>query len=308
MKRMVNFRSFSLFLAVLLFCAQLCGCAEKSLTLDDQLGLGARYPSKLDYENAVIAFTAAIKIDPMNVPAYIGRGDAYVFTAQALSDGITEPEQLSQEAITSYQNALEDYLTAIELGETDAELYRKAADVYTALGDPYSVAGLLGENGPFLENAIAVGSDSIALVRADGALWGLGFVYGEMSAPFSNPTEIMIDVNAVFGWNPDRDSYSGTKTVCTAVIQNGGSLWYVGPRPYPDTTRAPLQVTDQAVSASAGEELLTVLKTDGSLWVSPSRTFCAGKGPICLQKKRSISSTSVSSAASPESSCFACPT
>ena len=78
MKKM-GFRTMGLLLAGLLFCMQLCGCAaEQPLTLDGQLELGTRYLSELDYENAVIAFTAAIEIDPRNAQAYAGLYAAYI--------------------------------------------------------------------------------------------------------------------------------------------------------------------------------------------------------------------------------------
>ena len=46
--------------------------------LAKQLDLGNRYLEEMDYEQAVVAFTKAIEIDPMNVDAYIGAADAYI--------------------------------------------------------------------------------------------------------------------------------------------------------------------------------------------------------------------------------------
>lgn len=66
-----------LLLAGLLLCAVLGGCAEKPLPLEEQLDLGMRYLSELNYENAVIAFTAAIEIHSRNVQAYAGLYSAY---------------------------------------------------------------------------------------------------------------------------------------------------------------------------------------------------------------------------------------
>ena len=44
---------------------------------DEQLDLGARYLSELDYEQALAAFEAVLAIDPKCVNAYIGAADAY---------------------------------------------------------------------------------------------------------------------------------------------------------------------------------------------------------------------------------------
>ncbi|MEG0878957.1 MAG: tetratricopeptide repeat protein, partial [Oscillospiraceae bacterium] len=43
-----------------------------------QLSLGDKYLTQLNYDKAIIAFTKAIKIDPMNPKAYIGLADAYI--------------------------------------------------------------------------------------------------------------------------------------------------------------------------------------------------------------------------------------
>ncbi len=46
--------------------------------LAEQLDLGNRYLDEMDYEQAVVAFTKAIEIDPMSVDAYMGAAEAYV--------------------------------------------------------------------------------------------------------------------------------------------------------------------------------------------------------------------------------------
>lgn len=64
-------------LTVLLLCAA-CGQKESVLTWQDQYDLGVRYLSDGNYEEAIIAFTAAIEIDPKQAGAYIGLADAYI--------------------------------------------------------------------------------------------------------------------------------------------------------------------------------------------------------------------------------------
>ena len=89
-------------------------------TWQEQYDLGVRYLSEGNYEEAIIAFTAAIEIDPKQAPAYVGRGDAYV------KSGETE-ENLAA--------ALADYEKAVELDETSVEAYLGLADVYIRQGD-----------------------------------------------------------------------------------------------------------------------------------------------------------------------------
>ena len=46
--------------------------------LKQHLELGQKYLEELDYESAVLEFTGAIEIDDRSVPAYLGRGEAYL--------------------------------------------------------------------------------------------------------------------------------------------------------------------------------------------------------------------------------------
>ena len=74
----------SLFLALALILG-LCGCGQKAETSaeanapawQEQYDLGVRYLSEGNYQEAIIAFTAAIEIDPKRPDAYIGLADAH---------------------------------------------------------------------------------------------------------------------------------------------------------------------------------------------------------------------------------------
>lgn len=122
-------RGLVLLIAVLLLTS--CGhgslmsseriAAEKNeKTWQEEYDLGIRYLSEGKYEEAIIAFTTAIKIDSKQAPTYVGRGDAYVLS------GETE-ENLSA--------AQDDYEKAIELDETDPNAYLGLADVYIRRGE-----------------------------------------------------------------------------------------------------------------------------------------------------------------------------
>jgi hypothetical protein len=82
----------------------------------EQYDLGLRYLSEGGYEEAVVAFTAAIEIDPKQAVVYVGRGDAYV-------------------GLEQHETAVPDYEQAITLDESVAEVYFKLADSYIALGE-----------------------------------------------------------------------------------------------------------------------------------------------------------------------------
>lgn len=76
-------RFVAILLAVMLVVGlTACAAQEAASTWEDQYELGIRYLSEGNYEEAIIAFTAAIEIDPMRVEAYVARGDAYFQSGQ----------------------------------------------------------------------------------------------------------------------------------------------------------------------------------------------------------------------------------
>ena len=72
-------RVASIFLGAILVIG-LCACTQKTPTWEEQYDLGVRYLSERNYEEAIIAFVAAIEIDHKNVDAYLSLADAYAAT------------------------------------------------------------------------------------------------------------------------------------------------------------------------------------------------------------------------------------
>lgn len=107
-------------LSIFVLLIGLSACAKAQPTWQEQYDLGVRYLSEGNYEEAIIAFTAAIEIDPKQAPAYVGRGDAYVLSGE------------TEENLTAAQL---DYEKAIELEETLVEAYLGLVNVYIRQGD-----------------------------------------------------------------------------------------------------------------------------------------------------------------------------
>ena len=106
---------------LLLVLGILCACGQSGeAKWQEQYDLGVRYLSEGNYQEAIVAFTAAIEIDPQRPEAYIGRGDAYA---------------LSGDTEESLAAALRDYEEAIALDETLPEAWLGLADVYIRRGD-----------------------------------------------------------------------------------------------------------------------------------------------------------------------------
>jgi len=130
----------------------LTACGQNAqVSWQEQYDLGIRYLEDGNYEEAIIAFTAAIEIDPKQAPAYVGRGDTYISVISSLD------AETSKDAIAEYfSNAEKDYLEAISLIPEDADIYLKLADLYIAMGDDEAANAILQQGYE------ATGSSSLA--------------------------------------------------------------------------------------------------------------------------------------------------
>ncbi len=103
-----------LFALVLLAAALFTACTSKAAKAQEKIDLGQKYLTELNYTEAVASFTEAIELDPENIPAYMGRAEAYI-------------------GLKQYDDAKADYTTAIEKTEeqpyTQAEAYIGRAEV-----------------------------------------------------------------------------------------------------------------------------------------------------------------------------------
>ena len=113
--------------ALLLFTA----CKSKAERVQEQLDLGQRYLTELNYTEAIIAFTEAIEIDPESIPAYMGRAKAYSGTEQyeeAKTDYTTVIDKTAEQPYTQ----AEAYLGRGEVNELTADDRAALADYQTA--------------------------------------------------------------------------------------------------------------------------------------------------------------------------------
>ena len=107
-------RIVQLFAALLLVLALFTACTSKAAKAVEKVELGQKYLTELNYTEAVASFTEAIGLDPDNIPAYMGRAEAYI-------------------GLKQYDDAKADYTTAIEKTAeqpyTQAEAYVGRAEV-----------------------------------------------------------------------------------------------------------------------------------------------------------------------------------
>ena len=103
-------------LPVLLVILLLCGCGETPKTWQEEYDLGVRYLSEGNYEEAILAFEAAIEIDPKRAEAYLSLADVYV--AQGDLDAAREVLDRAVEAVGEDEEVL---AKIEELGGAPAE-------------------------------------------------------------------------------------------------------------------------------------------------------------------------------------------
>ena len=115
-------------LGLLSACSAHSGDAEDEFapTWQFHYDLGVRYLSNGNYEEAILAFNAAIEIDPKNAEVYEQRGNAYWELAQSAQ---------GSEQTEAYRCAAEDYESAMQWGSETDVLYRRAADSYYGAQD-----------------------------------------------------------------------------------------------------------------------------------------------------------------------------
>ena len=146
-----------------LLLSMLCSCGKSpEEQWQEQYDLGVRYLSEGNYEEAIIAFTAAIEIDPNRAEAYVGRGDAYVASgenAENLNAALSDYEAALEldntilsawlstgeihVSLGNYEDAIEAYNRALELDPSQAEIYLNIAECYIALDDAYAAMDIL---------------------------------------------------------------------------------------------------------------------------------------------------------------------
>ncbi len=150
MKRMLSIiLAFSFLTGSLTACSKEAASTPESavsvetMSVADYLDLGNKYLSEGNYEEAIIAFTAAIDIDPNNTDAYLGRARTYVAEAKASAPEGIEIINWPEELIALYKQAENDYLKAIGIDQQLVDAYLELADLYMEQGEPQKALEIL---------------------------------------------------------------------------------------------------------------------------------------------------------------------
>ena len=128
-KKIIIIVGIALLLCVVAISVAIAVGGNRKNSVAQMLELGARYLSELDYENAIVAYEAAIEIEPMNEDAYLGLAEVYVAMGdtnkalEVLAEGYAQTES---ERIAQRQEELEQEL-AQELAQAQQEEEQRQA-------------------------------------------------------------------------------------------------------------------------------------------------------------------------------------
>lgn len=119
----------------------LMAACQKSVgqQIAEQLELGQRYLTEMNYEEAVIAFQKVIELDEKNVEAYAGLGNAYEKQAEVILEANRE------EALPYYGMAAESYEKVLMLDPGNSQACERLIIIYKDLGDLDKLQKLLNE-------------------------------------------------------------------------------------------------------------------------------------------------------------------
>lgn len=115
-------KRYLLVLAIFIMTFSLLSSCSSKPTFDEQYELGLRYLSERNYEEAIIAFTAAIEIDPKRPEAYIGAAEAYLGVGK-----IGEAVAIIKQGLVLLPDNI-DLLAAIETLEASGTITRPATN------------------------------------------------------------------------------------------------------------------------------------------------------------------------------------
>ena len=100
----------------------LCACGQKAPTWQEQYDLGVKYLSEGNYQEAIIAFTAAIEIDPKRPESYLKAAESYV----ASGDNESAIAILEKGVEATGDVSLSDYLEKLQAGPLTVLTAQKA--------------------------------------------------------------------------------------------------------------------------------------------------------------------------------------
>ena len=181
MKKLEKVKSgFCCLLLMLVVLAVLTACGSKAATAADKIELGQKYLTELNYTEAVVSFTEAIKLDPDNIQAYMGRAEAYM-------------------ALGEYDKALADY--RFVSGKTENMPYTRAlsyigqAEVHEKMEQPARAVSDYGLAKALLKASDAGKAENVSEEDVSAKLVQVLYVHAALCETLTNYNTALEDYN-----------------------------------------------------------------------------------------------------------------
>ena len=165
---------------IVLVAVLLTSCGSKAATSTDKIELGQKYLTELNYTEAIASFTEAIKLDPNNIQAYMGRAEAYV-------------------ALGEYDKALADYRfisgTTEDMPYTRALSYIGQAEVHEKMEQPARAVSDYGLAKALLKASDAGKAENVSEEDVSAKLVQVLYVHAALCETLTNYNAALEDYN-----------------------------------------------------------------------------------------------------------------
>ena len=165
---------------IVLVAVLLTSCGSKAATATDKIELGQKYLTELNYTEAIASFTEAIKLDPNNIQAYMGRAEAYV-------------------ALGEYDKALADYRfisgTTENMPYTRALSYIGQAEVHEKMEQPARAVSDYGLAKALLKASDAGKAENVSEEDVSAKLVQVLYVHAALCETLKNYNTALEDYN-----------------------------------------------------------------------------------------------------------------
>ena len=165
---------------IVLVAVLLTSCGSKAATATDKIELGQKYLTELNYTEAIASFTEAIKLDPNNIQAYMGRAEAYVVLGE-------------------YDKALADYRfisgTTEDMPYTRALSYIGQAEVHEKMEQPARAVSDYGLAKALLKASDAGKAENVSEEDVSAKLVQVLYVHAALCETLTNYNAALEDYN-----------------------------------------------------------------------------------------------------------------
>lgn len=194
-----------------------------ALSWQEQYDLGIRYLLEGNYEEALIAFTAAIEIDPKQADAYIGLANAYVsmgdieMAIQMLSDGIESASDID------HIQGLLDSLTQQYKEETQSRFNAYGDLKFEERGNYWPFEGFSTEEQQFIISVTEAATSD----NAEALENLLGFTFSTERTEYTIWNDYKISIHASNTEETKDGEYKCSKAIIIEVRpKNGVGCYY----------------------------------------------------------------------------------